>query len=514
MCALVCCCLFSSLRAQETISEAQAKFFEAKIRPVLVERCYSCHSEDAKEIHGGLLLDTRAGMRRGGDSGPAVVPGNLAGSLLITAIRYGDDDFAMPPDVAGGKLAASVIQDFETWVKTGAADPRDGKARVVAKYDTAKARAWWAFQPIRRESASKPRDRAWATAEIDRFIEAVWQEKGLTAVDDAEPLALLRRLRFDLTGLPPSSEEAAAFIAEWNKSASRQTLLESTVDRLLRSPQFGERWGRHWLDVARYAESSGKDVNVVFPHAWRYRDYVIDALNDDKPFDDFIREQMAGDLLPARSDKDRAENLIATGFLAVGTKSLNETNPKQFAVDLADEQIDAVTQSFLGLTVACARCHDHRFDPVSQRDYTALAGIFLSTDTRFGTAGGVQGRNQSTLVELPAKAKLATVAKAMPQRDLQQKTARLESLQQQQRNALAQRANGRSATDGISNFDVVRIITQATQLESELSVVNEDGSPKPLAMAAVDRPVEAPVQRGRRGPRGQGRDPPMNSKPY
>lgn len=486
--------------AQDSITAEQAKFFESKIRPVLVEKCYACHSETAKEIHGGLLLDTRAGIRQGGDSGPAVVPGDLKKSLLIAAIRYLDRDLAMPPQDAGGKLPDSAIRDFETWVTMGAADPREGASRSVAKYDTSAAKSWWSFQPLKLvevpQLQSDTPGSTWAESDIDRFLAAKWNASGVNPAADAEPLVLLRRLRFDLTGLPPTVDEVSSFLADWNQATSKRELLERTVDRLLRSPQFGERWGRHWLDVARYAESSGKDVNVVFPQAWRYRDYVIDSFNKDKPYDQFLREQIAGDLLPSRNDAQRAEQLIATGFLAIGAKSLNETKPKQFAVDLADEQIDAITQSFLGLTVSCARCHDHKFDPISQLDYTALAGILLSTETKFGTPGGVQGRNQSTLVELPVGARLPVVARGMTAAERQQKQTRLDRLRQQQRDALAQRAGGKKATDGMTNFDVVRIITQATQVEAELSVVNEDGSAKPLAMGVVERTVTALQQRG------------------
>ncbi len=255
--------------------------------------------------------------------------------------------------------------------------------------------------------------------------------------------------------------------------------------------------------------SSGKDVNVVYTHAWRYRDYVVDAFRRDKPFNQFVQEQIAGDQLLAESPEQRAEHLIATGFLAIGPKSLNETNPNQFAVDLADEQIDTLTQAFLGLTVSCARCHDHKFDPISQREYTALAGIFLSTDTRYGTPGGVQGRNRSTLLELPNHRGMNIVAKGMSPTEWQDKQSRLDRLRQQQRTAIAQRAGGKKATDGMTNFDVVRIITQVSQLESELGLVNQGGSPKPMAMGVIDLPTTTPATNtARRGPGPGGRQTP------
>jgi hypothetical protein len=482
--------------AEGPLSREQSQFFETKIRPVLVEHCYSCHAADAEEIQGGLVLDTREGIRRGGDTGPAVVPGKLRESLLIKAISYTDKNFAMPPKESGGKLPDQVIRDFERWISDGAADPRDGAAVSLPTAKSSDNRAWWSFQPIAATSPPKLDSAhpfaSWVETDIDRFVADRWSASSLYPMQDADPRAFLRRLTFDLIGLPPSREEMESFVKSWEKTDNKRGLIESALDRLLDSKQYGERWGRRWLDVARYAESSGKDVNVVYTHAWRYRDYVIDAFQHDKPFNRFVLEQIAGDQLSSRNAKERSEQLIATGFLAIGPKSLNETNPNQFAVDLADEQIDTVTQAFLGLTVACARCHDHKFDPISHRDYTSLAGIFLSTETHYGTPGGVQGRNQSSLLELPTHREMQIVSKGMSPVEWKDKQARLERLRQQQKAALAQRAGGGKAADGMTNFDVVRIITQATQLESELKLVNEGGSPKYLAMAVVDLPTSAP----------------------
>jgi hypothetical protein len=479
-------------------------FFESRIRPVLIDRCYGCHSAKAEEIEGGLALDTRAGLLKGGDSGPAIVPGLPDRSLLIKAIRHQDRGLEMPPRTEGGKLPDGVIADFERWVAMGAPDPRDGAATATPnRWDTSKAKEWWAFQPLRTTPAPTPvsADPGSLIPEnsraIDAWIDQSLQKANIRPNGSAKPMTLLRRLSFDLTGLPPTLEDADRFAREFEEARKLEgdpldRVLPPLVDRLLKSPRYGEHFARRWLDVARYAESSGKDVNVTFPHAWRYRDYVIQAFQEDRPFDRFLIEQIAGDLIPARNDADRARQLIATGFLAVGAKSLNETNPRQFHVDLADEQIDAVTQATLGLTVACARCHDHKFDPISQRDYTSLAGIFLSTETRFGTPGGVQGRNAAGLLELPAGAKAVTVAKGISREELRRKTERLADLQTQRREALAQRAGGRTPTDGLTNFDVVRIITQATTLEAELSQYRADGSPKSLAMGVTDRPASAP----------------------
>ena len=364
---------------------AQTAFFEKSIRPVLAAKCYKCHSAEADKVRGGLLLDTRDGLRKGGDTGPAIVPGNPGESLLIQALRYADKDTAMPPAKSGGKLPANVIADFETWVKMGAPDPREGAAAVVVKkeIDFVKAREFWAYKVPQMPTAPVLADRQWPRTDLDRFILAGLEAKGLKPVADADRRNLIRRVYFDLVGLPPTPEELDAFFKDTSPEA-----FAKVVDRLLASPQFGERWGRHWLDVARYAESTGKERNYTFPEAWRYRDYVIAAFNADKPYDQFIREQIAGDLLPAKDAAERNEHLIATGFLALGPKGLNEKNRVQFEMDLVDEQIDVTSRAVLGLTAACARCHDHKFDPIPTADYYALAGIFRSSRTFFGTSAG------------------------------------------------------------------------------------------------------------------------------
>jgi cytochrome c553 len=355
-----------SLAAADT-SEGIA-FFEKKIRPVLVDKCYSCHAADAKKIKGGLLLDTREGIRNGGDTGPAVVPGDEKRSLLLTAIRYADKDFEMPPKE---KLPPAVIEDFATWITMGAPDPREGKSMAKANgIDIEEGRKHWSFQPIVNPPVPVVKDTSWPRTDIDRFVLAALEAKGLKPVADAEPEVLRRRIAFDLTGLPPEGDQSAK--------------VEFQIASLLASPRFGERWARHWLDVARYAESTGGGHNVLFPLAFRYRDWVIDSFNADKPYDQFIREQLAGDLLPTKSDAQRNAQLIATGFLGVGTKDLRERDTKRFRLTMADEQIDVTSRAFLGLTVACAKCHDHKFDPIPTRDYYALAGIFTSSEPMLG----------------------------------------------------------------------------------------------------------------------------------
>ena len=466
----------------------QLDFFEKKIRPVLSEKCYKCHSEKSEKVRGGLLLDTREGIRRGGDNGPAVAPGDLGESLLIQAIHYSNKDFAMPPEKEGGKLSDAAIADLEKWVKMGAPDPRDGAAKLVKKYDTAEAKNHWAFQALQKPSVPQPKNTAWARTDLDRIVLAGLEAKGLKPVADADKATLIRRTYFDLIGLPPTLKEVDAFIIDAAPDA-----FEKVVARLLASPQFGERWGRHWLDVARYAESSGKDVNIAFPHAWRYRDYVIGAFNADVPYDRFLREQIAGDLLPAKDDQDRASKLTATGFLAIGPKGLNEQNPRQYALDVADEQIDSMSQAMLGLTIACARCHDHKFDPIPQREYYGLAGIFLSTETRYGTAFGIQNRHSSELIELPknidlpmAAKPLSAEARARMEKQLAELRADLPAgLGGTMRPGVDQRLGG--ATSGADQLRRLRAISETGAIQQELKSYEMDGQPKALAMGVKDR---------------------------
>jgi len=357
------------------LDPAGVRFFEQKIRPVLVQHCYSCHSANTKKPRGDLRLDSRAGLLKGGTSGPALVPGKVEDSLLIQALHY--DDLAMPPP---GKLPASVIADFEHWVAMGAPDPRDGTAAWGTRgIDLEAGRQFWAFQAPRRHPTPAVKDVDWPRGEVDRFILARLEAVGLRPVADADRLTLLRRVTIDLLGLPPTPEEMDAFLADKKPGA-----FERVVDRLLASPHFGERWGRHWLDVARYADSNGKDENLTFHEAWRYRDYVIASFNSDKPLDRFLQEQLAGDLLPADSVAQRDVQLTATGFLVVGPKMLFDRDPLKRKMDVVDEQIDTVGRALLGLTVACARCHDHKFDPIPNADYYALAGVFASTRTLDG----------------------------------------------------------------------------------------------------------------------------------
>jgi hypothetical protein len=391
-------------------SRPDLRFFEERIRPVLSAKCYPCHSVEADKQKGGLLLDTREGIRAGGESGHAIVPGDPDASLLLKAIRGVDKDFTMPPKE---RLTDAVVADFERWIRLGAPDPREGGGRTRKELPRSDLKTHWAFQPVAQpHPAPVPTNAAWARSDVDRFVLSRLEAEGIRPVADADPRTLLRRLSFDLTGLPPTPERLDRFVAACGpRGEIPQAALEQVVDEFLASPAFGERWGRHWLDVARFAESTGKERNHTFPEAWRYRDWVIAALNADQPYDQFVREQVAGDLL-ADADPARTDALtVATGFLAVGPKGLNEPRREQFVADLVDEQIDVTTRAVMGLTVACARCHDHKFDPVSQRDYYAMAGIFRSTETLYGTEGvRPLNRHASSLIPLESSPRAALLA--------------------------------------------------------------------------------------------------------
>jgi Protein of unknown function (DUF1549)/Planctomycete cytochrome C len=316
---------------------------------------------------------------QGGNRGPAVVPGDPENSLLIQAVLQTDEELKMPPKK---HLTADEIAVLTKWVKDGAAWPEVDAAAVVSKpnpnYDML-CNEHWAWQRLKETRPPDVHDALWPRSDIDRFVLAKLEETWLKPVRDAHRLTLIRRATFDLTGLPPTPEDIEAFLGDTSSEA-----VEKVVDRLLSSPAYGERWERHWLDVARYGESTGSSRNVPFPHAWRYRDYVIDAFTQDRPYNALIREQVAGDLLPASSPSQRDLQQIATGFLAVGVKDVNQRFKVRFIMDNVDEQIDAVSRAFLATTASCARCHDHKFDPIPTTDYYALAGIFRSTDLCVG----------------------------------------------------------------------------------------------------------------------------------
>ncbi|HSI12516.1 MAG TPA: PSD1 and planctomycete cytochrome C domain-containing protein [Chthoniobacter sp.] len=359
--------VFAAATAEPT--KEQTEFFESKVRPILKENCYKCHSVEQGKAKGGLTMDTKAGLLKGGENGAVVVPGDIEKSSMVKAITYLDKDLQMPPK--GEKLTNQQIADLTEWVKMGAPDPRKDDAKIASKLSglTDKARGHWAYQPVTKPAPPAVKNNGWARTPVDLFILAKLEEKGMIPAADASKEALLRRASYDLTGLPPGPDEVQAFVADTSPQA-----FAKVVDRLLASPAYGERWGRHWLDTARYSDTIGGDKNQArredyrYAYAWTYRDWVIKALNDDMPYNQFVMQQLAADKLP----NNPAPNLAALGFLTVGERFRN-------ANDIINDRIDTVTKGFLGLTVACARCHDHMFDPIPTKDYYALHGVFAST---------------------------------------------------------------------------------------------------------------------------------------
>jgi len=389
--------LFLGGAAANAAKADHEEFFERRIRPVLAEHCYECHSAGATEVKAGLRLDTRAGWKAGGESGPAIEPGDPDASLLIRAIRGTESDFRMPPPDHGAKLPEEAIGDLVQWVRMGAPDPRDSSEVAGGEAKATDGADHWAFQSPEKPSPPEVEDAAWPLNPVDRFIRAEQEERDFDPNDMADPRTLIRRLSFDLVGLPPEPEEIRAF--EKAAAKDRQAAVEKLVDRLLASPRFGERWGRHWLDVARFAESSGHERNFAYPHAWRYRDWVIESFNRDKPYDQFVREQIAGDLLPHEGKEEQVDQTVGTGFLALGPKNHLDKGTDQ-QLELADDRIDTMSRSVLGLTISCARCHDHKYDPISTADYYSLAGIFMSTESLHGTVPGTGGGNNNIPADL------------------------------------------------------------------------------------------------------------------
>ncbi len=366
--------------------QAENDFFEAKVRPILVARCYECHSAEKNKAKGGLTLDSRDGWQSGGDTGPAVVQGKPDESLLIRAIEFTVEGYEMPPS---GKLPPVEIATLREWVRRGAPDPRRATATVdgTKKIDLEAGRQFWSFRPVTMPVVPQVRDSTWSVRDSDQFVLARLEQQQLAPSPDNDPARILRRLSYDLTGLPPTFDDASTFVRDFQVTTNQTQVIEQATDRLLASPEFGEKWGRHWLDVARYADSNGSSFNPPFLQAWRYRNWVIDSFNQDLPFDRFVMMQIAGDLMEG-SVADRDQQFIATGFLMLGSKVLGEFDKEQLTLDVVDEQLDTIGKAMLGLTLGCARCHDHKFDPIPQRDYYALAGIFTSTVTLQDRLGG------------------------------------------------------------------------------------------------------------------------------
>ena len=480
----------------EELSREELNFFETKIRPVLIRECYGCHSNKSGNVRGGLRLDTKQLMLIGGSSGPAIVPGDLEESWLYNAITH--QDYVMPPK---RMLPKNVIDDFRKWIEMGAPDPRVNAITKVNSNitpdDIKQAKeSFWAYKQPVKTTPHELENSAWPKTDIDRFILAKLEQAELEPATDADPRKVLRRLSFDLVGLPPTPAMIKSFTARWKQDPDQA--VATAVDRFLETKQFGERWGRHWLDVARFAESTGMQVNMTYPQAWRYRDYVIDSFNDDKPFDRFVQEQIAGDLLPVKSDEQWAENLVATTFLALGSKNVNEQNPVQFKANVADEQIDVTTRVFMGMSVACARCHDHKFDAIPQADYYAMAGIFQSMKTywgkpqsEFGSFSGAQEKQTSSLLILPVDD-----PNPFDQKFTQQELENLKEQMVSQRSGMSQMRRG-FGQSGTSSASIQRqramMLSSLGAMSAKLAAVDENGHPKSFSMGVQedDSPADA-----------------------
>ena len=351
-------------------------FFEKRVRPVLAKNCQMCHN--AKMKSAGLDLSSGAGFLAGGQSGALVNANEPEKSRILRVVSY-DETLKMPPM---GKLKSEELADLAAWVKLGASWPGTDSAaaapappaKVTAGF-TPEQKTFWAFQSVKKTTPPAVKDLSWVRNEIDRFVLAKLEAQGLKPAPRADKLTLLRRVTFDLTGLPPAPAEIQNYLADQSPQA-----FEKVVDRLLESPRYGERWGRHWLDVARFADSTGNDEDHRYPYAWRYRDYVIESFNKDVPYDQFVREQLAGDILAAHAEGDaKKRDIVATGFLALGAKALAQQDKQKMMYDIYDEQVDVTSRAFLGMTMACARCHDHKFDPILTKDYYSMVSMFAST---------------------------------------------------------------------------------------------------------------------------------------
>lgn len=442
-------------------------FFEKKIRPVLVQHCYECHAVESKTIRGGLLLDSRESMRDGGDSGAGIEPGNPENSLVLQALRY--ESFEMPPR---GPLSDEVIRDFETWILNGAADPRDATTTVTRQsIDIEAGKQFWCFQPRRKVKLPTVEEAAWPESTVDVFIKSQLEAEQIQSVADADRATLLRRAYFALIGLPPDVDEISKFQADEDPTP---VAFAKVVDRLLESHHFGERWGRHWLDVVRFAESSGGGRTLLFPDAWRYRDYVIDAFNADMPFDQFVREQIAGDLLAkevSQADwQTRRRLLTATSFLLLGPTNYELQDKDILEMDIVDEQLDTIGKAFLGMTIGCARCHDHKFDPIPTHDYYAMAGILKGTKSVIHS--NVSTWNTSKLPVPPE------------QRDaLLQHETRLKKMQAD----LAEAKEAKKRADQDEDEAASKLLSaQIKQLEKTVGQVRAQGPAWPQAMATQD----------------------------
>ncbi len=480
---------FAAARADYAASAEGLEFFENRIRPVLVASCYECHSAEAGQAKGGLLLDTQDGLLKGGDHGPAVVIGQPEASRLVTAIHQDDADLKMPPKKS---LTPAQVKDFEAWIRMGLPDPRKAgvaQAAVKGAFNFERERLHWAYQPVRDYIPPFSKNHRLARNYIDHFLLAELDARGLKPNPEADKLTLIRRLTFDLTGLPPSPGDIDDFLADRSPDAYGKL-----VDRLLESPAFGERFGRHWLDLVRYADTAGDSADFPIPQAYRYRNYVIRAFNQDKPYDQFLREQIAGDLLPAASREQRNEQLVATGFIAISRRFAVDESERHLTID---DTIDALGKATLGLTVSCARCHDHKYDPIPTRDYYALYGIFSST--RYPFPGAEIRQRPRDFVPLIAEADAARLLAPFHEKaaQLDADIAKVEA----ELAALPKAAAGEQSNDSaVSTAQRTKLTDQLGALKYQRKRALDDAPPIPMAYAvaeglAADSPI---FQRGDR----------------
>jgi len=470
----------SACRADEPSPEA-VMFFENKIRPILVENCYECHSVESTKVKGGLLLDSRDALLKGGDSGPAIVAGDPDKSLLITAVRRTNKELQMPPKQ---KLTDTQIADLETWVKMGAIDPRKSvpsKVAAPAKYGMSleEGRKFWSILPVKDPLIPTVKNLSWPRTPIDAFILDRLEKVGISPAPNADKRTLLRRVSFDLTGLPPTPAEMDAFLADSSSNA-----FEKVVDRLLASPRYGERWGRHWLDVVRYADTSGNASDYPVPQAHKYRDWVIRAFNSDLPYDQFLRNQFAGDLIVGGTEAERFERIIATGYLAIARRFGGDRVGEHHLT--IEDTIDNLGRTVLGFSISCARCHDHKFDPFTSNDYYGLYGIFDST--RYPFPGAEAAKVPVDFVPLMSAAEIETLIKAH-----QEKVAAVAAEVKQLE---AAEAEAKKAPNGAEKSPrVVAITMKLTAAKKNLAAIQAEVPIISNAYAVADaKPANAKIQ--------------------
>jgi mono/diheme cytochrome c family protein len=480
---------------------AAGEFFERRIRPLLAEQCFQCHSDQAKKLKGGLRLDSFAAMIQGGESKhPAIVPGKPEESLVIKAMRYGDEDLQMPPKK---RLDDQAIQDMATWISMGAPFPGGDAASATPLKrqndgtDPEKAKSFWSFQPIAAPAVPAVKLASWPLGDIDRLVLARMEALGVQPAPEADKRTLIRRASFDLTGLPPSPEEIDAFLADGSPTA-----FATVVDRLLASPRYGERWGRHWLDLVRYADTAGDSADYPVPQAYLYRDWVIDAFNRDLPYDEFLRQQIAGDLLPARDDAERHQHLIATGFIAIAKRY--SVNPEHDQYLTIEDTIDTLGKSVLGLTVGCARCHDHKFDPIPSSDYYGLYGIFASTHYPF--AGSEEDHRPRGLVPLvtpteleailgPKKDQLAAVEAEIAELEEERTGARQVRKEAKEANEAKEQARPAANAKPVDAKPVDAKTADAKPVEATSADAAKAAAAAAASPATTDAPAPAPVKK-------------------